>query len=1349
MAHVYRVYDELAGREIALKQWHGAPEHRARASISQFEYEYITLAQLSHPCMIEVYDYGLSKSGPYFTMELLDGGDLREHAPLPWPRACQIFHEVCSSLALLHSRRLIHRDISPRNIRCTRRGGAKLIDFGAMLPMGLCEQVVGTPAFAAPEVVQGLPLDARVDLFSLGATLYFALTGKQPSSARDFADVSSAAQRKPVPPSRVVSDIPKALDGLVLSMLDPNPALRPRSAFEVMQRLAAMARIDHREPTTVANAYLATPELVGRDTILTRLRQRCAEASAGHGGTVLIEGSAGMGRSRVLDVCALWAKTLGATVLKTRGNAGHASDRPMSHHLLEQLVAALPFVEIRQLRERVRDLNALFEEDSHGDNEHTAILEQSQRTCRLRRADAHGLQRRQVQAAVARALLLASQQQPLVIAIDDATNRDGESLSMLAELSFDAAAHALLLVVTWDPRDDEEDDRAHIDWQRGRAECYIRERAECLTLEPLAAAQTTQLLSSMFGDVPNVALLGDRIHALSAGNPGTTLEIAQWLVARKLVKYEAGNWALPSTLQAAELPTCAAEALRARRNSLTPLARELATRQALALYDGFARATYHALCTHAEHHISDRQVDAAIGELLRQRVIELDHDSYTLAQRTWVPVLLEGCDEQSIQRSHEALARYYERKRHGALHLVHHLLCAGDTATALDHMLAVLRAQGDELDFRLFSTYQISPSQIAFLLARCLSATGTLQRPAAEEHLLRRWLTILSVLTQDEYFFLASPAWREQLERDSGLAQGAPAGVEVARVYAPIEALRHLAGYVSCALAIAARRMDPQLMASLPGLLEPFAGLSPEIRMIWQVAIASEQVVCRCQVEQARARLYRVYEELSALPDDALQHRPFIRNALAYAIGASEVSLGIGTAARWADELDEDPLQAVNAMYLRKVLRLQRGDVEGAERYRRKAELLAMHANATQMFTSTIVMELIVHGVSGDLLGIKQLSAQISSLADRNPCWGAYAALATGYFERLRGNPSAALEAFEQCLQRCPPHADGYFTFAWLFAEAGRAETLVDLDEAALAAALARKALSRCRKCGVIALGQVLVRALALAEAKLGHGQVAAELLDTSIEAARVRGVTGLQLGSLYEARCYVAIEARDPVATERYAQLTAAEYGYAQGSSLGARCERLVEAAAAVQQEAQVSSWGATLQGPSNGKADRTSQLSSEVSQAMAGAEDAEGRALRALRLLCEAHVAIAGHLYLANDAGVRLAASYGTETAESSLSALTAQHLQADLQQRADITRVDNDSQPRFEPDARVSFKDAHGTCFEPLVLHCNVAGDARCAGIAWLARQSPPQGARRPAQFTSALCAYLIEQAETTGI
>ena len=86
----------------------------------------------------------------------------------------------------------MHRDISPRNVRCTRDGRAKLIDFGAMVPMGPSAQVVGTPAFIAPEVVHRSALDARTDLYSLGATLYYALTGRMPYPARDFASVLEA-----------------------------------------------------------------------------------------------------------------------------------------------------------------------------------------------------------------------------------------------------------------------------------------------------------------------------------------------------------------------------------------------------------------------------------------------------------------------------------------------------------------------------------------------------------------------------------------------------------------------------------------------------------------------------------------------------------------------------------------------------------------------------------------------------------------------------------------------------------------------------------------------------------------------------------------------------------------------------------------------------------------------------------------------------------------------------------------------------------------------------------------------------------------------------------------------------
>jgi len=240
MAIVYRVIDESTGRALALKRLSVVDDGR-KGYGALFEREFHTLAQLSHPSVIEVYDYGLDGGVPYYTMELLDGGDLRERSPIPWKQACELIHDVCSSLALLHSRRLLHRDVGPRNIRCTQDGRAKLIDFGAMVPMGPCGQVVGTPPFVPPEAVYRAALDGRTDLYALGATLYYALTKRMAYPARELAQLARVWANKPPLPSTYAHEVPPALDALVMSLISLEPAVRPASAFEVMQKLAAIA----------------------------------------------------------------------------------------------------------------------------------------------------------------------------------------------------------------------------------------------------------------------------------------------------------------------------------------------------------------------------------------------------------------------------------------------------------------------------------------------------------------------------------------------------------------------------------------------------------------------------------------------------------------------------------------------------------------------------------------------------------------------------------------------------------------------------------------------------------------------------------------------------------------------------------------------------------------------------------------------------------------------------------------------------------------------------------------------------------------------------------------------------
>src|SRR5262249_2552198 len=159
---------EASGRIVAFKQLSSALLGKKRRTIEAlFEREYHTLVRLKHPRIIEVYDYGLTDAGPYYTMELLDGQDLQQLAPLPYKDVCRHLRDVASSLALIHAHRLLHRDVSPRNVRLTQDGRAKLIDFGALTAFGPATEVVGTPLCMAPEILRRMTLDQRTDLYAL------------------------------------------------------------------------------------------------------------------------------------------------------------------------------------------------------------------------------------------------------------------------------------------------------------------------------------------------------------------------------------------------------------------------------------------------------------------------------------------------------------------------------------------------------------------------------------------------------------------------------------------------------------------------------------------------------------------------------------------------------------------------------------------------------------------------------------------------------------------------------------------------------------------------------------------------------------------------------------------------------------------------------------------------------------------------------------------------------------------------------------------------------------------------------------------------------------------------------
>lgn len=363
VAIVYQVNDTQTGQTVALKQLLPKGDNDKQREIRDlFEYEYQTLAQLEHPGVVKVYNYGTGNTNPYYTMELLDGGDLSEIAPFDWKQACTLLLEVCSALGLIHSRRQVHRDLSPRNIRCTRERKAKLMDFGAMAPMGPSRTVIGTPAFTPPEVLGYQPLDARTDIYTLGSTFYYLLTGNTAYPAKAFSQLSDLWQWTPPAPSERVAGIPTELDNLVMSMINLDPMTRPVNAIEVMEKLSAIAGIEIDERLVVSKSYLSTPNLVGREKQLGRIENYIERSREGQGATIVVEGEAGQGRSRLLDALLLKGTLRGAAIVKIAAAENRAGTFRGLRSLAFQLLDALPTLAAESVRRHIPVLSQVFPE---------------------------------------------------------------------------------------------------------------------------------------------------------------------------------------------------------------------------------------------------------------------------------------------------------------------------------------------------------------------------------------------------------------------------------------------------------------------------------------------------------------------------------------------------------------------------------------------------------------------------------------------------------------------------------------------------------------------------------------------------------------------------------------------------------------------------------------------------------------------------------------------------------------------------------------------------------------------------------------------------------------------------
>jgi len=1138
---IYRAHDPLARREVALKRLR-VPSGSDRAQLTVlFQREFGALMRLPHPNIVEVYDYGFDESGPYYTMELLPGGDLTGAAPMQLGSACRVLRDVASALALVHTRKLLHRDVSPRNVHLAEDGRVKLIDFGGLMPFGKPHDVVGTPAFMAPECLSGGALDQRIDLYSLGAVAYWLLTGRLSRSASSLDDML-CGEEPPAPPSEFVPNIPRELDALVLALLSDEPLARPASAADVIDRLTSIADLEpERDERLVAYSYLEQPPLVGRAALVATLEQAVREASLGQGRTVLVEATPGLGRSALLDHAELAAQLAGVTVLRAEGVSA-SPPFSLARRLLELATTLHP-----TSTERLPVLDTIFPLDPAAPRGAVERAKGRARALELTES----------------CLLELSEKHPLLVVVDDLHTVDAESLALLAALTEHVPDQSLSLIVASAAGETATDVHAY---------ATLRKRAAREQLVPLAEADCVALLAGIFGGVPHSHRLGVWLHAQSGGNPGKCLSLLRLLLQRQAIRYTVGTFTLPHDVSddfgIGELDSPLSAALA----ETSAVARGLA--HALALHDGALTVRQLA----AVDGLPTYEILPALRELTRRAIVRRVVDGFVLDDHALRAALEDALDAEQARALHvrlgHALMASSRVSLDGRLSATQHLLRGGRELEA-EQLLEPVTSDMLLLASSAARAIAVLEAMLASARARGHSDQACLRwlipmvslgffgdRETQQRH-LDHTLAELSKLCGMTLAARLRPWLGPRLALIFGLLYAAicrrlrPATQELGTLR---ELLTSLVSIVMSGVAAGASSFDPDAAGRLLGWLEPLSALPPQsgAYLIRECCRATAELGAGT-FDASAARYAQILDTLAQQPRQLRGFDAAAQRALYYGClngrAQAEVANCSPVALELADVLAREAsiFFAPHPECTRMSYFAQRGEVDRAESHRLRAEQLALQGGTSWAFVTVLAARWAYAACqTRDAIRLVRAIAELDRLVATAPNLALIKQSCEAWLEFLRGKVERSIALFERVIddptaRKLPTRRLDQLMFATVLNVAGhhgRARTV-------------------CR--AIEAQGELVTNLrdaqLALADAGLGKLSEAADLLDATIARA-TRGDNPLELGNAHRDRARVALLALDGRRFEQHLKAMSEQFRKTRNPSLIQQRDLLVAAA-------------------------------------------------------------------------------------------------------------------------------------------------------------------------------------------